>query len=303
MAIRQDTIWERFLSPLVRLLIDEQALGEYAKSIDWDRESDRIRRADVEIPSYYSSQNFHGIEGGYLTSSAAVTYDPITQYVLPPNETWVRQGLVDAIRVQPRRILDLGCGTGSTTLMLKQRFPEAEVIGLDLSPYMLVRAEHKAEAAALDIHFRHGNAEKTGYPDASFDLVTASLLFHETPPAISLKILQETFRLLTSGGQVLILDGSQRTLRQTEWLNDVFEEPYIRDYGRGSVDAWMGTAGFEAVQTQDMWWIHQITSGVKSLSAEGGLSQMNLRNYSPKSFAEGDLQGFPAPAFENNNVV
>jgi ubiquinone/menaquinone biosynthesis C-methylase UbiE len=303
MAIRQDTIWERFLSPLVRLLIDEKALGEYAKSIDWDRESDRIRRADVEIPSYYSSQNFHGIKDGYLTSSAAVTYDPITQYVLPPNENWIRQSLIDAIKVQPRRILDLGCGTGSTTLMLKQKFPEAEVIGLDLSPYMLVRAEHKAETAALDIHLRHGNAEKTGYPDASFDLVTASLLFHETPPAISLKILQESFRLLTSGGQVLILDGNQMTLRQTEWLNDVFEEPYIRDYGRNSVDAWMGTAGFEAVQTQDIWWIHQISCGVKPISAEGGLSQMNVRNYSPKSFAEGDFQGFPSPAFENNNVV
>jgi len=58
------------------------------------------------------------------------------------------------------RILDLGCGTGSTTL-LKQAFPQAEVIGLDLSPYMLVRAEHKAKAAGLDIHWRHGNAEQT----------------------------------------------------------------------------------------------------------------------------------------------
>jgi ubiquinone/menaquinone biosynthesis C-methylase UbiE len=296
MENRQDTIWDRFLSPVVRFFIDEKALKEYAESIDWDRESDRIRRADVETPSYYSSQNFHGIKGGYLNSGAAVSYDPITQYVLPPNETWIRQGLIDAIKVQPRRILDLGCGTGSTTLMLKQKFPEAEVIGLDLSPYMLVRAEDKAASANLDIHFRHGNAEKTGYPDASFDLVTASLLFHETPPAISLKILQESFRLLTTAGQVAILDGNQKTLRQTEWLNNIFEEPYINDYGAGSVDAWMGKAGFEAVQTHDLWWIHQITCGVKPIAAEEGLSQTNVRTYTP-TFVGGDLEGFPAPAF------
>jgi ubiquinone/menaquinone biosynthesis C-methylase UbiE len=265
MATRQDTIWERFLSPIVRLFINEEELRRYHESIDWHKEGDRFREPDVTIPAYYSSQNFHGIEGGYLNPGAAVTYDPITQYVLPPNETLVRQGLIDRIQVKPRRILDLGCGTGSTTLMLKQAFPEAEVIGLDLSPYMLVRAEHKANAAGLDIKWRHGNAEQTGFPEASFDLVTAALLFHETPAAVTQAILRESFRLLTVGGEVLILDGSQKTLRSLDWLNNVFEEPYIRDFAAGSLDAWMGKAGFEAVQSDELWLLHQVTRGVKPL--------------------------------------
>ncbi|MGH2414337.1 MAG: class I SAM-dependent methyltransferase, partial [Microcystaceae cyanobacterium] len=224
------------------------------------------------------------------------------QYVLPPNETVVRQALIDSIKVQPRRILDLGCGTGSTTLMLKQAFPQAEVIGLDLSPYMLVRASHKSESAGLDIHWRHGNAEKTSFSNDSFDLVTASLLFHETPTAVSVAILQECFRLLVAGGQVLILDGNQKTLRQLNWLNDVFEEPYIREYAAGSVDAWMGTAGFEAVQTQDVWWINQVTSGVKPISSQDATAQTNVQRYTS---VQGDntvdnegLQGFPSPAFD-----
>ncbi|HCF28016.1 MAG TPA: methyltransferase type 11 [Cyanobacteria bacterium UBA11049] len=266
----QDTIWERFLSPIVRFFINEDELRRYADSIDWQKESDRFRRPDVTIPTYYSQQNFHGIEGGYLNSGAAVTYDPVTQYVLPPNETLVRQGLLDRIRVKPRRILDLGCGTGSTTLMLKQAFPQAEVIGLDLSPYMLVRAEDKAKKTGLNIQWQHGNAEHTGFPDASFDLVTASLLFHETPPAVTQAILLECFRLLTVGGEVLILDGSQKTLRNLDWLNNIFEEPYIRDFAAGSVDAWMGKAGFEAVQTDEIWGIHQVTRGVKPLMQETG---------------------------------
>ena len=74
--------------------------------------------------------------------------------------------------------------------MLKQAFPSAEVIGLDLSPYMLVRAEHKAISANKEINWRHGNAQKTGFPDNSFDLVTAALLFHETPPVVSQAILR-----------------------------------------------------------------------------------------------------------------
>ncbi len=289
MAIGQDTIWERFLSPVVRLLIDEEGLRRYADSVDWEKEGDRFRQANVTIPSYYSSQNFHGIKGGYLNPGAAVSYDPITQYVLAPNETLVRQALIDSIQVKPRRILDLGCGTGSTTLMLKQAFPQAEVIGLDLSPYMLVRAEHKAKAAGLDIQWRHGNAEETGLADASFDLVTAALLFHETPPSVSQAILRESLRLLVAGGQVIILDGNQKTLGQLDWLNNVFEEPYIREYAAGSVDAWMGAARFEAVKTQDFWWIHQVTSGVKPIPHKS-----QVRSYSDSRLEDDNWEGIPA---------
>lgn len=263
MAIGQDTLWERFLRPVFRLLIDEEKISQFYKSIDWEKESDRFRQSDIIYPNYYSSQNFHGVKGGYLNSGAAASYDPITQYVLPPNETWVRQSVIDAIAGQPRRILDLGCGTGSTTLMLKQAFPDAEVIGLDLSPYMLIMADYKAKQAELNIQWQHGNAQNTKFSDASFDIVTASLLFHETPPSVSISILSEAFRLLVPGGQVIIFDGNQKTLRHTDWLTEIFEEPYIKEYASGSVDAWMGAARFEAVQTEEVWWTNQVTRGIK----------------------------------------
>lgn len=263
---QKDTLFERFLAPVFnQFLIDRDALLQYRRSKDWEQEADRFRQPNLVYPNYYRSQNFHGIKGGYLTPDAAVTYDPVTQYVLPPNETWIRKELIDRIRCQPRRILDLGCGTGSTTLLLKKAFPQAEVIGIDLSPYMLVVADDKAKQARLAIHFQQGNAEHTPFPDQSFDLVTASLLFHETPPDVSSVILRECFRLLTAGGEVLILDGNQNTLRHTEWLNEIFEEPYIKAYASGSVDAWMGGAGFGDVRTEEVWWLNQVTRGVKPL--------------------------------------
>ncbi|MEC4807146.1 MAG: methyltransferase domain-containing protein [Jaaginema sp. PMC 1079.18] len=263
MTVRQDTLWKRFLEPIAKVLIDGEALERLSNSIDWEREGDRLRNPDLIYPDYYQSQNFHGVENGYLNSGAAVTYDPITNYVLLPNETWLREDAIKTIKGQPRRILDLGCGTGSTTLLLKQKFPEAEVIGLDLSPYMLVMAEYKAKQANLEIQWLHGLAEATNLPSESFDVVTASLLFHETPIAIAQAIVQEAFRLLQGNGQVMIFDGSQETLRHTDWLTDIFEEPYIKEYARQSVDFWLQEAGFERVYTEQLWWTNQVSHGMK----------------------------------------
>lgn len=296
MAVGQDTIWERFLQPVFRLLIDQEKQQQLYNSIDWQAQSDRFRCPDLSYPDYYKTQNFHGIEGGYLNPGAATSYDPVTQYVLPPNETWVRQGVIDAIQGRPRRILDLGCGTGSTTVMLKQAFPEAEVIGLDLSPYMLVMADQKAKTAGLTIQWCHGNAEETGFLDESFDAVTASLLFHETPPRVAKSILRESFRLVRAGGQVVILDGNQKTMRQVTWLTEVFEEPYIKAYAANSLDAWMGAAGFEAVQTQDWWGLNQVTQGMKPISVEEGVRQGHSQN-SNSTIDDFGSEGFPAPAF------
>ena len=216
------------------------------------------------------------LRGGYLNAGAAVSYDPITQYVLPPNEGWVREGVIEAVRSQPRRILDLGCGTGSTTLLLKRRFPEAKVVGLDLSPYMLVMARHKATGEGLQIDWRQGMAEDTGLEENSFDLISLSLLFHETPPAVSQEILRECFRLLRVGGEVVVLDGNQASLRQTPWLMEVFEEPYIAEYAQEDVGDWMRQAGFATVETRTHWWIHQVTRGVKPIPGQEWIEEESV---------------------------
>lgn len=265
MANDNTSLFERFLAPVLSHWIDGEAIQAYSQGIDWETECDHIQNPNLTYPNYYRSQNFHGITGGYLTRNAAVTYDPITQYALPPNELWVRRSLIDAIQCNPRRILDLGCGTGTSTRLLKKAFPNADVIGLDLSPQMLVVAADQAQRVNLDIQWKHALAEDTHLPPNTVDLITVNLLFHETPAQIAQQILQECFRLLTPGGEVLVLDGKQDTLRQMPWLMDIFEEPYIHAYAAASVDAWMGAAGFGAVRTQTVWWIHQISRGVKPI--------------------------------------
>lgn len=263
MPIRQDTLWEQFLSPLIRGLLDKEQMMAVRDRIEWQETIDRYQPPAFGYPDYYHTQNYHGIEGGYLTQTAAITYDPITQYVLPPYEPWVRQRLIDEIRSQPQQILDLGCGTGSMTIPLKQAFPGAVVTGLDLSPYMLAVAEDRSRDAGVDIEWQHGTAESIQFGSGSFDLITAALLFHETPPAVTQIILAECYRLLSPCGSILILDGNQRTLRSLDWLNNVFEEPYIQAYAAGNLDAWLGKAGFDDVQTKDVFWLNQVTCGVR----------------------------------------
>ncbi|MGB5974437.1 MAG: methyltransferase domain-containing protein, partial [Nodosilinea sp.] len=131
MASQSKTLFEQFLAPVFSQLIDRESLLRLRDRIDWEAGVAQFTNPQVTYPDYYKTSNFHGIKNGYLSVDAALTYDPITQYVLPPGEAWVRESLVKAIQGSPRRILDLGCGTGTTALMLKRRFPSAEVTGLD----------------------------------------------------------------------------------------------------------------------------------------------------------------------------
>jgi ubiquinone/menaquinone biosynthesis C-methylase UbiE len=266
-----DTLFERFFAPILEnVLLDQAALSAWRDRLDWTEAVPRLSNPQVIYPNYYRDQRFHGLEGGYLSIEAAITYDAVTQYALPPHETWVRQSALDAVQGRPRRIVELGCGTGTMALMLQRAFPAAEVLGIDLSPYMLVVAEDKARQADLPIRWHQGRAEQTGLAAERYDLVIISLLLHETPPTISQAILQEALRLLRSGGEVVILDGNQKVLRQTDWLMQIFEEPYIHDYAEGNLDAWMGAAGFGWVRSHDVWLVHQVTHGVKGVSDHRG---------------------------------
>jgi ubiquinone/menaquinone biosynthesis C-methylase UbiE len=258
------------LQQLLSLWIGADRWAWY-QQLDWEQAIATWQNAEVTCPEYHRNQNFHGIRGGYHNAIAPITYDPVTRLASPPHEGWLRRQLLSQIRGQPQHILDLGCGTGSTTLLLKQQFPNATVIGLDLSPFMLVMADYKARQAGLAIDWQHGLAEQTPWAAGHFDLVTVSFLFHEMPPAATQAVLQESGRLLKSGGQLLILDGSQRALRHLGWVIDVFQEPYSRVYAAGCLTDWLLAAGFTAVHARYMGFIHEITTGVRPASAKGSI--------------------------------
>lgn len=76
---------------------------------------------------------------------------------------------------KPRRIVDLGCGSGLSTIELRRAFPKAEIVGVDLSPDML-----KAAAKRLpNVNFREGDV--VSFDSRGFDLVFSNALFQWAP--------------------------------------------------------------------------------------------------------------------------
>lgn len=254
---------ERLSANIWQFLIDTDPLN-WIRQVDWSTLCDRFSHPNFAYPDYYLNQDFHSIRGGYMTAPAALSYDLISRFLLFPNEHQVRAALIRAIQGNPRRILDLGCGTGAMTRRLKQAFPQAEVIGLDLSPYMLAIAHQKAEQENLSIHLMQGNAESTPFAANSFDVAIACLLLHETPLQASQHILREGYRLLRPGGQMIILDANQSWLKKYRWIDRVFKEPYLEEYMAEDVQIGLHNAGFTNAKTRSLHYVQQLSVGIKS---------------------------------------
>jgi malonyl-CoA O-methyltransferase len=129
-------------------------------------------------------------------SRAAASYDGAG--VL---QTEVRDRLLDRlqwVQLEPRRILDLGTGTGAALEALARRFPGADVVGLDLTPAMLQVAARRPPAATPAPVLVCGDAARLPLPDASVDLVFSSLAIHWSP-ALD-RVLAEVRRVLRHPG-------------------------------------------------------------------------------------------------------
>jgi len=132
-------------------------------------------------------------------------YDPLLKWGMR-EETFKRR-LIERVRIQAgQRVLDLGCGTGTLTVMLKQSASGAQIFGIDGDGEVLAIARTKAEQAHVDIHWDYGLAHHLPYPDNSFDVVVSSLMIHHLGNADKVRAFCEVRRVLRPGGRLHILD-------------------------------------------------------------------------------------------------
>jgi ubiquinone/menaquinone biosynthesis C-methylase UbiE len=103
-------------------------------------------------------------------------------------------------------VLDLGCGTGTLTILLKRRHPDAEVVGIDPDRGALAIAQAKATRAGAAITLQEALATALPYPDASFDRVLSSLVFHHLTHSEKLQAAREVLRVLRPGGELHVAD-------------------------------------------------------------------------------------------------
>ena len=132
-------------------------------------------------------------------------YDPLLRWVM--HESEFKRHLVDQAQIgKSHRVLDLGCGTATLTILIKQIHPDSEVVGLDGDPKILEIARKKAGEAGVDIALDHGMAFQLPYPDDSFDRVFSSLVLHHLTTENKHRTLKQVFRVLRPGGQLHFVD-------------------------------------------------------------------------------------------------
>lgn len=125
-------------------------------------------------------------------------YDPILGVPLKS----LRKAIATALpKDKNSRILDLCCGTGDQLLTL-ERAGYKNLHGLDLDPGMIAFAGQKS----INIKFVEGDASRTPFPDASFDVIIISLALHDKDQELREAILKESVRLLDKNSSILVAD-------------------------------------------------------------------------------------------------
>jgi ubiquinone/menaquinone biosynthesis C-methylase UbiE len=232
-----------------------------AFSPDWDKDFAAIANPNLHYPDYYL-RPFHAYDQGNLSWQAATEVE-VAAYAVhawacaedgAKGDAHLRQSYHDvvckALPTTPQTIVDLGCGVGMSTFALQATFPDAEITGVDLSPYFVAVAQYQAQQKHLNIHWLHAAAEETPLPRASFDLVSVCLVYHELPQTAAIAILQEARRLLKPNGHLAIMDmnpHSEIYAKMPPYILTLLKstEPYLDQYFALDLVKELKSAGFK----------------------------------------------------------
>jgi ubiquinone/menaquinone biosynthesis C-methylase UbiE len=117
----------------------------------------------------------------------------------------VRRSLLAQAALSPGdSILDVGCGTGSLLALIAKTTPSVKATGLDPDPKALAIAARKLDGSAVQLD--QGFADKLPYPEASFDRVFSSFMFHHLEAPQQQAMVAEARRVLKPGGRLELVD-------------------------------------------------------------------------------------------------
>ena len=173
-------------------------------------------------------------------------YDPLLKWGMR-EETFKRR-LIRSANIDPQmKVLDLGCGTGTLTIMLKQSHPDADITGLDGDPQVLDIAREKSRG--LEIQWDEGLASSLPYPDSAFDRVVTSLVIHHLTTDDKRRAFQEIYRVLKPQGELHVLDfgapHSSLTRFMVSYMRQLEE---VADNFDGLIPLFITEAGFTGVK-------------------------------------------------------
>lgn len=177
-------------------------------------------------------------------------YDFLVNHTMP--EKRIKQSLIETANISEGvKVLDFGCGTATLTIMVKEKYSEAEVSGIDVDQEILERAIQKAKDKQSDIFLLDYDGDQFPFHDNSFDRTVSCLVFHHLDTKTKQKALSEIFRVLNNYGQLHIADFGrsaswiQRTLFNIIRGLDGFKSTDAN--ARGLLPQMISDAGFENV--------------------------------------------------------
>ena len=100
------------------------------------------------------------------------------------------------LKLQPRRILDLGCGPGVFLQKLRQLYPDAYIVGVDLAEHMLSQA--KQIDSGITYALVQADMDHLPFAAETFDLIFANQVIHWSPALVS--VLQALNMVLAREG-------------------------------------------------------------------------------------------------------
>lgn len=198
--------------------ITEDAFKEIQPELE--PEFERLRQGGTQIetrpgfepPDYWVGVDFHRTTGGWVREHQGFIHGELIhpKYVaknFPGGIFKQRREVLKELGDRPfKSILEMGTSSGHFTVALAEGYPEASITGVEPGLPMLEQAQRFGNERGLSWRLIQANAEDTGLPDASFDLVTSYILLHELPAKATREIFAEAFRLLEPGGVMMMSD-------------------------------------------------------------------------------------------------
>ena len=175
-------------------------------------------------------------------------YDPMLRLLL--RERTLRDRFLDLAATLPgQRVLDIGCGTGTLLLLLKERDASVEAVGIDGDPKALALAAAKAAKQGAAIRFEEALAMRLPFGEARFDRVFSSLMLHHLTHDEKLAALREARRVLAPGGSFHLVDfAAPRTALARIATHLFHHDGRMEDNLEGRIPALLREAGFARVE-------------------------------------------------------
>ena len=149
------------------------------------------------------------MDGAAFWDGQATTFDDEPDHGLrdpTTREAW-RRLLSEHLPEAPADVVDLGCGTGSLSVLLAEQ--GHAVRGLDLSPVMVDAARAKVSAAGVEVQFAVGDAADPAYADRSADVVLSRHVLWALPDPDA--ALGRWVDMLRPGGRLVLVEGHWHT--------------------------------------------------------------------------------------------